>query len=176
MTNTIKTVQYPKLILVICRNHQRMVELIADVLNYCSFQTGVEELSDHIDFLISQDAAFAQTKGVIADTALVDETCKDLSVLAGFRRVTAPYEASFTESEKIRKLITYSADHYSAEVRCRHLEIQGEEAVFDVVCGGILSRVRINTALHTVEEVLACTSVLTAAGIPLAAILGYFNR
>ena len=177
MTNRIKTVQYPKLIFVMCKNSERISELISDILNFCSYNSCIDVFSENTDFVISGSVCGDEIPdGIIADTAIVDETCSCLDKTSVFRKIAAPYEFAASGLEDDERLLTFSVDNYSADVACRNISVHGDSTVFDVVSGGILSRARIDSSLYSVEEVLTCISVLIAAGIPLAPVLGYFNR
>lgn len=177
LTNRIKTVKYPKLILLRCEDSNRLSELISDILNYCSYNTCIDDFTENTDYVIScSECSNEEMSGVIADTALA--SASDLHDLRrnGFRRLVASYEEVSELPESEEGLITYSGDNYSADVTCRNISSSGDATVFDIVSSGILSRVRINSSVYTVYEVLVCTSVLLAAGIPLASVIGYFTR
>lgn len=177
MTNRIKTVQYPKLILVMCRNSEKIANLISDILNFCSYNTCIEDFSENTDYIIALSLTSCKCNGgYIADAALIDDTCENASELSDFRKIALPYEIAEDEFEEDSKLITYSADNYSADVACRSISLQGDSTVFDVVSGGVLSRARISSGEYSVDDVLSCSTVLIAAGVPLASVLGFFNK
>lgn len=177
MTNRLKTVKYPRLILLRCKDADRLSGLISDILNYCSYNTCIDDFTENTDYVISSSGCSDEDMGgVIADTALASgEELQELR-RNGFRKLVAPYgEASYL-MENEDGLITYSGDGYSSDVTCRNIKVSGDTAVFDIESSGILGRVRINRRVYTIYEVLVCTSVLLAAGIPLASVISYFSR
>ena len=177
MTNRIKTVKYPRLILLMCQDAERISELISDILNYCSYNTCIDDYTENTDYVISCTACPQEASaGVIADTALADAESLQQLRTGGFRRLVTAYETASEFPENEEGLMTYSSENYSADVACRNISSQGDDTVFDIVSSGILSRVRIDSSMYTVYEVLVCTSVLLAAGIPLASVIGFFNR
>lgn len=177
MTNRIKTVKYPRLILLRCENADRLSELISEILNYCSYNTCIDDFSENTDYVISANASLQVLPAdVIADTALAAGEQLEWLAQNGFRRLVASYEEASELPENDEKLLTYSSENYAADVTCRNILTQGSDTVFDLVSSGILSRVRIKDKMYSVCEVLVCTSVLLAAGIPLASVVSYFNR
>ena len=86
------------------------------------------------------------------------------------------YEDIDESLEGDERMISFSGENYSADVACRNISTQGDITVFDIVSGGILSRVRINSSIYSVSDVLVCTAVLIAAGIPIASVTGYFKK
>ena len=177
MTNRIKTVKYPRLILLRCENADRLSELISDILNYCSYNTCIDDFSENTDYVICRGACAQEPPAeVIADTALAEGEHLNRMEENGFRRLVASYEEAPELSEGSDRLLTYSSENYAADVTCRNILTQGSDTVFDLVSSGILSRVRIKNQMYSVCEVLVCTSVLLAAGIPLASVVSYFNR
>ncbi len=175
MTNGVKTVKYPRMILLNCGEADRLSEIISDILKFCSYNASVDGLEENTDYIISKSYDdIIDNDGIIADTVLSD--CVEENEILRFRRIVTPYEKAAESEESEKKLLTYSAENYSADVTCRNISTQGDSTVFDILSGGILSRVRINSSIYSVSEVLICTSVLIAAGIPLAAILSFFNK
>ena len=178
MTNRIKTVRYPKLILVRCENAERVSELISDILNFCSYNTSIDDFSENTDYIICCDADLTEVpEGIIADTVLMDQACSDEIDIDAFRTVVADYDELPEGYEERKKgCFTFSAENYYADLACRNICSNGSALVFDIVSGGILSRVRVDSDVYSVDDIVLCTSVLVALGIPMAAVLGYFNR
>ena len=110
-------------------------------------------------------------ENMIADTVLYDEK-NNSDCINKFRRKVTSYENIKTDDEKA---LTYSTDNYGADLACRNISECGNEICLNIVGGGILSRISLDKNKCTVAEVLACIGVLTAAGLPLAAISGYFT-
>ena len=177
LTDKVKTVKYPRLIWLRSGNTARLGSLLADILEHCSFSSCEDNLSDSTDYILyRQEELPGFSGGLSADTALVDRSSAGKAGTEGFRRLVMAYEDLPDSLENDSRLITYSSENYSADVTCRNISAQGDSTVFDIVSGGILSRARINSSVYSVDEVLVCTAVLLAAGIPLASVLGYFNR
>lgn len=49
MTNRIKTVQNPRLIMIISENGKRIGDIVSDVLNFCSYNTCIDDFSQNTD-------------------------------------------------------------------------------------------------------------------------------
>lgn len=178
MTNRIKTVQKPRLILVACKNSERMAHIISGILNFCSYNTCIDDFTQNTDFVIETNQYSGNDyEHVIPDTAVFDEESAAKSErLAEFRQKVTPYEnAMKLFGEDPEDVITYSEDNYGADVACRNLSSSDGTTSFDIIGNGILGRVNIVSGKYSVDEVLACTGVLLAAGMPLASILGYFD-
>ena len=177
LTNTIKTVKYPRLIWLRSGDTARLGSLLADILGYCSFSSCMDDLAGSTDYILYRQEELPGFSGRLsADTALLDGSEAGKSGTEKFRRLVISYEELPDGMEDDSRLITYSSENYSADVTCRNIVSQGDSTVFDIVSGGILSRARIDSSEYSVDEVLVCTAVLLAAGIPLASVLGYFNR
>lgn len=179
MTNRIKTVQNPKLILVACKNSERISGIISDILNFCHYNTCVDSFSENTDFIIANySEKFTIPKDIIADTVIFDGS-SDLNdeIITKFRNRATSYEYCLKKyGEDVRNILTYSSENYDADVTYRNKGISPDgAAVFDVIGTGILSRVRLENSVFSIDEVLVCTAVLIATGIPIASILGYFN-
>lgn len=178
MTNKIKTVQNPRLILLDCGNSNKLAGIISDVLNYCKFNTCIDDFTEITDFVIlNADSGIQRPENVIADTVLFDENSSlSKSLIESFRKSVTPYEnAMKLFSEDNDKLITYSSENYGADVASRNYAENGGTVSFELVVGGILSRVNIINGKYTVDEILACTGILLAAGMPLASVLNFFE-
>lgn len=174
MTNKIKTVQKPKLIFAACKGSEHIAELISDILDFCSYNTCIDEYSANTDFVIA-DYAFGDNlpEGVISETVIFDGTA-DINdeFLSKFRIKVASYESCCERfGDRTDGILTYSTENYDADVTCRNLEGGGS---FDIIVNGILSRVDIGEK-YSAEDALICTSVLLATGIPLASIVEYFT-
>ena len=178
MTNMIKTVQNPRLILLDCRNSHKLAEIISDVLNFCSFNTCIDDFTQVTDFIIENaDSGTYCPENVIADTVLFDENSKmTRDKISTFREGVTSYEnaMSFFGNDG-EGIMTYSSDNYGADVASRKYTENGGTVSFELVGGGILSRVNIINGKYTVDEILACTGVLLAAGMPLASVLSFFE-
>ena len=177
LTNGIKTVKYRRMIFFRCECPARICELISDILNYCSYNTSTDDLSGDTDYILHcSDKMPELPDDVIADTAFV--TSDNIGCISGieFRRIVLGYEDVDESLEDNERILTFSEENYSADVTCRNINTQGDITVFDIVSGGILSRVRINSSIYSVSDVLVCTAVLIAAGIPIASITGYFKK
>ncbi len=178
MTNRLKTVQNPRLILIAGKNSKRIAGIVSDILNYCSYNTCIDDFSENTDFVIENPESDADCPdNIIADTLLFDENSAIPSGrMSDFREKVTSYEnAMKLFGEESEGIITYSADNYGADVACRNLSESDGTTSFDIIGNGILSRVNIIDGKYSVEEVLACTGVLLAAGLPLASILGFFD-
>ncbi|MDD6488391.1 MAG: hypothetical protein PUG48_01055 [Clostridia bacterium] len=179
MTNRIKTVQNPKLILVACKNSERISGIISDILNFCCYNTCIDNFSENTDFIIKNHSEnFTIPKDTIACTVIFDGTL-DLSdsVILKFRNKATSYEYCLKKyGEDVRTILTYSSENYDADVTYRNKSTDSDgAAVFDIIGTGILSRVHLKNSVFSIDEVLVCTAALIATGIPIASILGYFN-
>ena len=165
MTNMIKTVQNPRLILLDCRNSHKLAEIISDVLNFCSFNTCIDDFTQVTDFIIENaDSGTYCPENVIADTVLFDENSKmTRDKISTFREGVTSYEnaMSFFGNDG-EGIMTYSSDNYGADVASRNYTENG-------------GTVNIINGKYTVDEILACTGVLLAAGMPLASVLSFFE-
>lgn len=178
MTNRIKTVQTPRLIVFACNNGKRLGDIVSDILNYCKYNTCVNDFSENTDFVIENpDYSGNCPDNVISDAILFDEnTDYSKEDIDKFRvRITSYENALHMYGEEPTGVITYSADNYGADVACRNITEKNGTKTFDIIGNGILSRVNMINGKYSVEEVLACTGVLLAAGLPLASILNYFE-
>ena len=179
VTNRIKTVQNPRLIVIACNNGTRVGDIVSDVLNYCKYNTCINDFSQNTDFVIENpDYTGECPRNVIADTILFDDDSKYKCECAKkFRsRVTSYENAMHLYGGEPQDVLTYSSEHYAADVACRNISRRNGKAVFDIIGNGILSRVNIKDGKYSVDEVLACTGVLLAAGLPLASIINYFEN
>ncbi len=178
MTNRIKTVQNPRLILLACENSARLADIISDILNYCSYNTCIDDFSQNTDFIIENGSCKQECpENVIEDTVLFDDKSElTKEALSSFRERVAKYEDAMEMfGEESDKVITFSSENYGADVACRNYSKNSGTASFGLVGNGILSRVNIIDGKYTVDEILACTGVLLATGMPLASILGFFD-
>lgn len=178
MTNRMKTVQNPRLIVIACDNGKRVGDIVSDALNYCCYNTCINDFSQNTDFVIENpEYEGACPEHVIADTILFDNDSKYSRDCVGhFRsRVTSYENAMRLYGEDPQDVITYSSRNYGADVACRNLSEKNGSAAFDLIGNGILSRIHIVEGKYSVDEVLACTGVLLAAGLPLASIINYFE-
>ena len=176
MTNRIKTVQKP--ILVCCRQSERLSEIISGILNFCSFNSSIDDFTENTDFIIATESSECLSSDqVICDTAFFDGTAAPLAEkLTAFRQKVTDYEnAMKLYGEAPEDVLTYSVDNYSADVACRNIVNENGTTSFDIIGKGILSRVSIVSGKYSAEEVLACTAVLLSAGLPLASVLEYFR-
>ncbi len=179
MTNRIKTVQNPRLIVIACDNGKRVGDIVSDVLNFCMYNTCINDFSQNTDFVIENpEYKGGCPENVIADTILFDDDSKySGECVKKFRsRVTSYENAIQLYGEDPQDVLTYSSEHYGADVACRNISEKNGIAAFDIIGNGILSRVNISEGKYTVDEVLACTGVLLAAGLPLASIINYFEN
>ena len=177
LTNRIKTVKYRRMIFFRCECAARICRLISDILNSCSYNTSIDDLSEETDFILYCSEKVPELPAdVIADTALVTPDNIGSVSDMGFRRTVMRYEDIDESLEDDERMISFSGENYSADVACRNISTQGDITVFDIVSGGILSRVRINSSIYSVSDVLVCTAVLIAAGIPIASVTGYFKK
>ncbi len=173
MTNKMKTVQKPRLIFLACENSQRLAELISNILDFCSYNNCINNFSENTDFVI-ETLGYGEEypENVIADTVLYDGGYCRNKHLGEFRqRVTAYENIDSSEDEAL----TYSTDNYGADLACRNISEYDNTMTLDIVGNGILSRISLDKNKYSVGEVLACMGVLTASGLPLAAISGYFT-
>ncbi len=174
MTNKMKTVQKPRLIFLNCEDSQRLAELISSILDFCSYNNCIDDFSENTDFVIETSKYNGECpENVIADTVLYDEKhSNEWQRIGRFRQKVTAYENIGNDENEV---LTYSTDNYGADLACRNISRCGNTATFDIVGNGILSRINIDKDKYSVEEVLACIGVLTASGLPLAAISGYFT-
>lgn len=178
MTNRLRTVQNPKLILVECSEAVKISEIISDILNYCSYNTVVDSFDKNTDFIISTDRnSIIRYKNVITDTVVFDEKSEiSEEVVSLFANRVTSYEHCFVRyNDSQEKILTYSCENYAAEVTARNISAEDNITSFDIIAQGILIRVRTGSKIYSVMEVLMCTAVLVAAGIPVASILRYFT-
>ena len=174
MTNKMKTVQKPRLILLACENSHRIAELVSGILDFCSYNNCIDDFSENTDFIIETTEYDGERRtGVIADTVLFDGKCSiECERIGEFRQKVTAYENIGADEGDV---LTYSADNYGADLACRNVSETGETVSLDIVGNGILSRINFDKDKCTAEEVLICMSVLVGAGLPLAAISGYFT-
>ena len=179
MTNRVKTVQNPKMILVACKDSERIAGIISAVLNECKYNTCIDDYYLNTDFIIVNYSERTEyPDDVIADTVVFDgEHDIEESDVSRFRTKVGTYEYAYKRyGDDSKSVLTYSAENYAADITCRNISLTCSGTAFDIIDNGILSRVNIGTNLYTVDEVLVCTAVLTATGVPLASVIGYFNR
>lgn len=177
MTNKIKTVQYPRVVLIATENSRKLSSIISDVMNYCTYNTLIDDFSENTDFVIESEAFDSNCpKDAIADTIIFDTGCGlPCERIGAFREKITSYENSMKIHHAAgEKLTTYSAENYGADVACRNISVDGGITSCDLIGNGILSRLSFDSRKYTVDEVLACTGVLLATGMPMAAILNYF--
>lgn len=178
MTNRLKTVQTPRLILVCGKDAVRISEIISDILNYCSYNTLIDCFTENTDFIISTHSDdVLKYKNVTADTAVFDKQSElPENIISCFINKVTSYEYCFErygdESENFR---TYSCENYDAEIMAKNISREDNITQFDVIDSGILIRVKINNTVYSVHDVLVCTAALVATGIPVAPILEYFS-
>lgn len=178
MTNSIKTVQNPRVILVALQSPERIMSLLSDILNVCSYNTCINDFSKNTDFVIASESFDSECpENAVADTVLFDGKCTVSSErLRDFRTRVTPYENAIDiygcDPEDV---VTYSAENYGADVAVRNLTKENGAASFDIIGNGILSRVNVIDSKYSVEDILICTGVLLAAGLPMASIIGYFD-
>ena len=178
MTNKIKTVQSPRLILTCCKNAERLTQIVSDTLNYCKYNTCIEDFSQNTDFILTSKISLPQLpRGIVKHTVVFDE-CSNInrSDVEGFKNGVTSYENAdrfFGGDEGI--VTTYSSDNYSADVTCRNISKNGGTTSFDIINHGILLRVQIDDSKYMVDEVLQCMAVFAATGVPLAAAVEYFR-
>ncbi len=175
MPSEIDSAKDNRLILVLCQNAAKICRMLSEVLTYCSYSTGDGTAVKNADFILSDDPELS-CDGMIRETVLFDETVSVEKELLLFQNKITSYECSVNLKEEGLSVVTYSPDHYSADVRCRNLSGNGSSNVFDVIANGILSRVQADKEKYSVEDVLVCTAVLTASGLPLASVLGFFIK
>ena len=178
MTNKIRTVQNPRLILLDCKNSHKLAQIISDILNFCKFNTCIDDFSEITDFVIENaDSGIERPENVIDDTVLFDNNSSlSRDLIKGFRESVTPYENAMKFfGEDNDRVITYSSENYGADVASRNYAENGGTVSFELIGGGILSRVNVINGKYTVDEVLACTGVLIAAGMPLASVLNFFE-
>ncbi len=178
MTNRIKTVQKPRILLIDCNNAKKISEIVSDILNYCSYNTIINSFRENTDFIILTDGKlFLDGSKFIADTVMFDKT----SVLSDneihrFRNCVTSYEYCLEKyGDNFQGIMTYSSENYDAKLMSRNINIDGNITSFDIIHDGILIRAKIQNNLYSLEDVLICTCTLAATGIPIAAILRYFN-
>lgn len=178
MTNRIKTVQYPRMILVKCNDAERVSGLISDILNFCSYNTCIDDFSENTDYVICCDSDLSQVPdGIVADTVLMDQDYTQKIDVDAFKKIVADYdELPEGYEEENKGCFTFSSDNYYADLACRNICSDGNTLEFEIVSGGILGRVRVDKDKYSVNDILLSTSALVALGIPMAAVLGYFNR
>ena len=179
MTNRIKTVRSPRLILICCKNAERLIQIVSDILNYCKYNTCIEDFSENTDFILTSKSSLPQLpQGVVKHTVVFDE-------YSGIKRADVEgYKNGVTSYENADRLFggdegivtTYSRDNYSADVTCRNISKNGDGTTsFDIINDGILLRVQIDDSKYMVDEVLQCMAVFAATGVPLAAAVEYFR-
>ncbi len=179
MTNRLKTVRVPRLILVECENELKISQTISDILNYCSYNTTVNCFTENTDFIISTDRESVRyAENIIPSTFVFDnDTDIQNKILSGFAKKVALYECCIGRyDESGDDFLTYSSENYDADVTARNISVNGGATLFDIIDEGILSRVRLKGDKYSVNDVLICTAALVATGIPVASILGYFNH
>ena len=145
MTNRIKTVQCPRVILVATENGEKLAQMISEIMNYCTYNTVIDDFSENTDFVIESEGFDVNCpENTVADTVVFDESC------------------------------CISGENYGADVACRNMTSDGTRISFDLIGNGILSRLSFDSSRYTVEDVLACTGVLIATGMPMASVLNFF--
>ncbi len=175
MTNRLKTVRYKKLIRIKRKDGKRIAGLLSQILDNCGFNTCIDDFSENTDYVITSETADSDVpEDVIHDTIVYDDPAEGPSA-EGFRAAVTDYVNAVSEDEDGPNYVTYSDTNYAADVACRNVSVQGSETGFDIVCGGILGRARIDNGRYSVEEVLVCAAALTASGVPMASVLEFFN-
>lgn len=177
MTDKLKPVQSPRVILIQCKNSKRISEIISDILNCCSYNTLVDCFATNADFIISVNKNnINKDADVIKNTIFFDDGSIDEKLSNEFCNKVMSYECCLKNYGDIPKeIMTYSSENYKANITARNIIKTKNNISFDVIGQGILSRVRIYSNKYSVEDVLICTAVLVATGMSIASILGYFN-
>ncbi len=178
MTDVIRTVRNPKLILVACKNSERIAAIIASVLDACSYSTGINECRCDTEFCIATAGSAAQIpQNAIPDIVVFDgERELPETDLSRFRKLVGTYEyAGAKKSAAACSVLTYSYENEDADVSCRNITENEQLTAFEIVDSGILSRIRIDPRLYSVDEVLICMAVFTAMGVPIASVSSFFN-
>lgn len=176
MTNKVKTVLNPRLILIDSENAARIGSILSDILDRCGFNTCIDDYTLNTDFVIATDSSYTpEAEALIPDTIYFDKTMPQQQ--DGFRHRITSYENALEQfGSESGNVVTYSAENYDAAITCRHQQSKDGILTFDLVGKGILSRVSVTAGKYTVEEILACTAILLAAGLPLAAVLEHFDQ
>ena len=177
MTNRIKTVQCPRVILVATENGEKLAQMISEIMNYCTYNTVIDDFSENTDFVIESEGFDVNCpEDTVADTVVFDESCCiSGDRLAQFReRVTSYENALRVFGADGDDVLTFSGENYGADVACRNMTSDGKRISCDLIGNGILSRLSFDSSRYTVEDVLACTGVLIATGMPMASVLNFF--
>lgn len=179
MTNRIKTVQNPRVILVALSSPERIMSMLSAILDSCAYNTCIDDFSENTDFVIESAVGDNDCPAeAIADTVVYENGCPvSAERISQFRSRVTSYE-NFGEHHENTPghTLTFSAENYGADVAVRNLSGSDGRLSFDMIGNGILSRISMTEGRWTVEEVLICTAVLLAAGMPMAAIVGYFDN
>ncbi len=177
MTSGIKTVQTPRRICMACQNSQRVCSIVSDILNQCGYNTCTDDDNENTDFVLSVYHDKACPKDFIKNVIVFDGSSSiSLDEVNAFRHKVTSYENSMAVfGENSEAVLTYSAENYSADITCRNVVQTNEFVSFDLIGGEILFRIRAK-AEYSLDEILMCIAVLMATGIPLAAVVAYFNR
>ena len=172
------TVQKPRLIAAACAESERIGQIISEKLESCGYSCCIDDISDNADFIIAaSEYNVKYSERVSADTLLFEGQTSWLNEKTqAFRMKVTSYEnAMKLYGGETVGVLTYSAENYGADVTCRNITGKNGIQTFDIIGNGILSRLSIISGKYSVEEVLACTGVLLSVGLPLAAVLDYFE-
>lgn len=178
MTNEMKTVQAPRLILLDCEYAEAAAEIIDSVLRACTYRTSREISSHPADYVIStRKSVSTLPEHLFFDVVLFDENSTITNAeIERFRKKVTSYENELNRfGEEMDGFVTYSEKNYGADVTVRNLSERGGTLSFDLVGGGILSRLN-GVRGFSAETVIASAAVLLEAGLPLAAVMNYFDH
>lgn len=177
MTNRIKTVQYPRVILVATKNYDRLSQMISELMNFCTYNSVIDDFSENTDFVIESESFDTNCpEESIADTVVFDESCAVSGERLGqFReRVTSYENALRVYGSDGDNVLTFSSENYGADVAFRNMTVSGTKVSCDLIGNGILSRLSFDSKKYTVDEVLACTGVAISTGMPMASVISFF--
>ena len=168
--------EFTKAIELRCRNADKYSQIICKALVSCGCSAGTDSSDADTAFVLLNGRSIGEdNRDVSADIIVFDDSSCEADEISRFRIAVTDYENARHLEGKLSNAFTFSEEHYGAELACRSVSRQDDGLAFDIVSGGILSRVRVKRDDLSVRDVLLCTAVLIAAGIPIASVVSCFG-
>lgn len=155
-----------------CRNAESYSQILYSALAACGYSTAIDSFDGDTAFVLLNGQSLRKDKNdASADIIVFDDSFYDASEISRFRVAVTDYENPHLAELDDMMVFTFSEEHYGADLASRNVSVRQDELSFDIVSGGILSRVRVKKPDCTVRDILLCAAVLIAAGIPIASVV-----
>ena len=169
--------EFSRVIELRCRNAGRYSQILYSVLASCGYSAAIDSFDGDTAFVLLNGQSLSRERNVVsADMIVFDDSFYDVSEISRFRVAVTDYENPHAAELNGIKVFTFSEEHYGADLASRNVSVRQDELAFDIVSGGILSRVRITKPECSVRDILLCAAVLISAGIPIASIVSCLGK